>query len=99
MRFDVRSIPPPPIPSAVIVLTEDRRMPPGLQRALARYLGCQHVDVAADHDAPVRHTARFSAGVQTAVTLLGDDNISPLSGQTGFADRKEQEDHYDHTAP
>jgi pimeloyl-ACP methyl ester carboxylesterase len=100
MQFDVRSTPPPPIPSAVIVLTEDRRMPPGLQRALARYLGCPHVDVAADHDAPVRQTARFSDAVQTAVTLLGgDEKVSPLSAQTGFADRKEQEDHYDHTAP
>jgi pimeloyl-ACP methyl ester carboxylesterase len=71
-RFDVRNTPPPPIPCAVIVLTDDRRMPPGLQRALARYLGCAHVDVAADHDAPVRQTARFSCGVQTALTLLGD---------------------------
>jgi len=70
MRFDVRDIPPPPIPSAVIVLTDDRRMPPGLQRALARYLGCPHVDVAADHDAPVRQTDRFFDGVQTALTLL-----------------------------
>jgi pimeloyl-ACP methyl ester carboxylesterase len=69
-QFDVRSTPPPPVPCAVIVLTEDRRMPPGLQRALARYLGCPHVDVAAGHDAPVRQTARFFDGVQTAFTLL-----------------------------
>ena len=69
-RFDVRSTPPPPIPCAVIVLTDDRRMPPGLQRALARYLGCPQVDVAADHDAPVRQTARFSDGVQAALTAL-----------------------------
>ena len=70
-QFDVRSTPPPQIPCAVIVLTEDRRVPPGLQRALVRYLDCPHVDVAADHDAPVRHTARFFDGVQTALTLLG----------------------------
>jgi pimeloyl-ACP methyl ester carboxylesterase len=70
MRFDVREIPPPPIPSVVIVLTDDRRMPPGLQRALARYLGCPHVDVAADHDAPIRQTDRFFGGVQTALRLL-----------------------------
>ena len=70
-QFDVRSTPPPQIPCAVIVLTEDRRMPPGLQRALVRYLDCPHVDVAADHDAPVRHTARFFDGVQTALTLFG----------------------------
>jgi pimeloyl-ACP methyl ester carboxylesterase len=83
-RFDVRSTPPPPIPCAVIVLTDDRRMPPGLQRALARYLGCPHVDVAADHDAPVRQTARFSDGVQTALTFLGgDEEISPPLAQTG----------------
>jgi pimeloyl-ACP methyl ester carboxylesterase len=69
-RFDVRNTAPPPIPCAVIVLTDDRRMPPGLQRALARYLGCPHIDVAADHDAPVRQTARFSDGVQTALALL-----------------------------
>jgi pimeloyl-ACP methyl ester carboxylesterase len=83
-QFDVRNTPPPPMPCAVIVLTDDRRMPPGLQRALARYLGCPHVDVAADHDAPVRHTARFSDGVQTALTLLGgDEEISPPSARTG----------------
>jgi pimeloyl-ACP methyl ester carboxylesterase len=80
-RFDVRNTPPPPIPSAVIVLTNDRRMPPGLQRALARYLGCPHVDVGVDHDAPVRETARFSDGVQIALTLLGGDHkISPPKG-------------------
>jgi len=27
--------------------------------------------VAADHDAPVRQTARFSDGLQSALTLLG----------------------------
>ena len=81
-RFDVRNTPPPPIPCAVIVLTDDRRMPPGLQRALARYLSCPHVDVAADHDAPVRQTARFCDGVQTALTVLGgDDKLSPLLPQ------------------
>lgn len=70
MLFDVRNTPAPPLPCAVIVLTDDRRMPPGLQRALARYLGCPHVDVAADHDAPVRQTARLCDGVQTALTML-----------------------------
>jgi hypothetical protein len=69
-QFDVRNTPRPPIRCAVIVLTDDRRMPPGLRRVLGRYLGCPHVDVAADHDAPVRQTARFSDGVQTALTLL-----------------------------
>jgi pimeloyl-ACP methyl ester carboxylesterase len=69
-RFDVRRTPPPPVPCAVIVLTGDRRMPPGLQRALARYLGCPHVDVAADHDAPVCQTARFCDGVQAALMSL-----------------------------
>jgi pimeloyl-ACP methyl ester carboxylesterase len=79
MRFDVRDIPPPPIPCAVIVLTDDRRMPPGLQRGLVRYLGCSHVDVAADHDAPVRQAARFCDGVQTALTVLGGDGaINPV---------------------
>ena len=54
-------------------------MPPGLQRALARYLGCPHVDVAADHDAPVRQTARFFDGVQAALTALrGNGKVSPL---------------------
>ncbi len=83
-RFDVRGTPPPPMPCAVMVLTDDRRMPPGLQRALARYLGCPHVDIAADHDAPVRQTAQFSHGVQTALTLLGgEQKISPALPQTG----------------
>jgi pimeloyl-ACP methyl ester carboxylesterase len=87
MQFDVRDTPPPQIPCAVIVLTDDRRMPPGLQRALARYLGCPPVDVAADHDAPVRQTARFSDGVQTALTLLGGDDTSPPFTQTGGSRR------------
>lgn len=69
-HFDMRDTPPPPIPSTVIVLTADRRMPPGLQRALARYLDCPHVDVAADHDAPVRQTGRFFDGMHDALTLL-----------------------------
>jgi pimeloyl-ACP methyl ester carboxylesterase len=87
-RFDVRNTRPPPIPCAVVVLTDDRRMPPGLQRALARYLGCPHVDVAADHDAPVRQTARFSDGLQSALTLLGGgDKISPLLPETGSSRR------------
>ena len=91
-RFDVRNTPPPPIPSAVIVLTKDRRMPPGLQRALARYLSCPQVDVAVDHDGPVRDTARFSDGVQTALTLLGGDHrISPPSPHSvALVDRKER---------
>jgi hypothetical protein len=76
------------------VLTDDRRMPPGLQRALARYLGCPHVDVAADHDAPVRQTARFSDGVHTALTSLrGNDKIGPLVPQpVVLADEKRGED-------
>ena len=69
-RFDLRRTPPPPIPCAVIVLTDDRRMPPGLQRALARYLDCPHVDVAGDHDAPVCQTGRFSDGVHAALVSL-----------------------------
>jgi pimeloyl-ACP methyl ester carboxylesterase len=82
-RFDVRGTPPPPIPCAVIVLTDDRRMPPGLQRALARYLSCPHVDVAADHDGPVRQTARFYDGVQTALALLsGGDKIGAVLPQS-----------------
>jgi pimeloyl-ACP methyl ester carboxylesterase len=78
-RFDVRNTPAPPTPCAVIVLTDDRRMPPGLQRGLARYFSCPHIDVAADHDAPVRQTRRFFDGMQKALTLLlGNDTISPL---------------------
>jgi pimeloyl-ACP methyl ester carboxylesterase len=93
-RFDVRGTPPPPIPSAVIVLTDDRRMPPGLQRALARYLDCPHVDVAADHDAPVRDAARFCEGVLTALSLLGGENkISAGSSQPEvLADENREED-------
>jgi pimeloyl-ACP methyl ester carboxylesterase len=82
MKFDIRETPPPPIPCGVIVLTDDRRMPPGLQRALARYLGCAQIDVAADHDAPVRETARFYDGVQAALAVLGgDDEIHPVLRQ------------------
>jgi pimeloyl-ACP methyl ester carboxylesterase len=93
-RFDVRHTPPPRIPSAVIVLTGDRRMPPGLQRALASYLGCPHVDLAADHDAPVRATARFCDSVQTALMLAGvGDKISPpLPQPQVLAARKTEED-------
>jgi pimeloyl-ACP methyl ester carboxylesterase len=74
-HFDVRNTPPPSLPCAVIVLTDDRRMPPGLQRALAGYLGCPHVDVAADHDAPVRQTARFSDGLQSALMSLTERSL------------------------
>jgi hypothetical protein len=76
------------------VLTDDRRMPPGLQRALARYLDCRHVDVAADHDAPVRDTARFYDGVLAALGLLGGDNeISPgLAQPEVLADENREED-------
>jgi pimeloyl-ACP methyl ester carboxylesterase len=81
-RFDVRNTPPPPIPCAVIVLTDDRRMPPGLQRALARYLACPHVDVAVDHDGPVRQTTLFCDGMQTALAVLeGDGKIRSLLPQ------------------
>jgi pimeloyl-ACP methyl ester carboxylesterase len=76
MRFDIRDTAPPPMPCGVIVLTDDRRMPPGLQRALARHLGCPHVDVAADHDAPVRQTALFYDGVLAVLRALGDDDTS-----------------------
>jgi len=65
------------MPCAVIVLTNDRRMPPGLQRALAKYLGCAHVDVTADHDAPLRQTGRLREGIETALGMLGDDGESP----------------------
>jgi pimeloyl-ACP methyl ester carboxylesterase len=93
-RFDIRNEPPPPVRSAVIVLTEDRRMPPGLQRALARHLNCPHVDVAADHDAPVRDTARFFDGLQTALTLLGvNKNLGiPVSSSGGSDTAKERGD-------
>lgn len=70
MRFDVRNSPPPPIPCAVIVLTTDRRMPPGLQRGLVSHLSAPYVDIRGDHDAPVRHASRFSDGVRNALRLL-----------------------------
>jgi hypothetical protein len=94
-RFDIRGATPPLTPSAVMVLTEDRRMPPGLQRALARHLGCPHVDVAADHDAPVRETVRFYDGLQTAITLLrvNDNPRPPVSSIEGpSADQEIEED-------
>ncbi|MDT5010352.1 MAG: hypothetical protein QOH57_1969 [Mycobacterium sp.] len=77
MRFDVRGTPAPSIPCAVVVLTHDRRMPPGLQRALARHLQCPQIDVAADHDAPVRATAQFRDGLRSALTVLGQDDPIP----------------------
>jgi pimeloyl-ACP methyl ester carboxylesterase len=78
VRFDVRNTPPPPIPCAVIVLTDDRRMPPGLQRGLVRYLGAPYVDVAGDHDAPVRQAERFFDGVRGALAMLGIDDATRL---------------------
>lgn len=78
LRFDVRNAPPPPIPCAVIVLTGDRRMPPGLQRGLVRYLSAPHVDVAGDHDAPVREAERFFDGVQSALAMLGVNDTTVL---------------------
>jgi hypothetical protein len=75
-RFDIRTTPVPAIACAVIVLTDDRRMPPGLQRALAKHLGCDHVDVTADHDAPLRQTARLREGIETALGMLTGDGES-----------------------
>jgi hypothetical protein len=75
-RFDIRTTPVPAIACAVIVLTDDRRMPPGLQKALAKHLGCDHVDVTADHDAPLRQTARFREGIETALGMLTGDGES-----------------------
>lgn len=84
-RFDIRTMPAPRIPCAVIVLTNDRRMPPGLQRALAKYLGCAHVDVTADHDAPLRQTGRLREGIETALGMLGGDGESPTPLQIPMA--------------
>jgi pimeloyl-ACP methyl ester carboxylesterase len=84
-RFDIRTTPVPAAPCAVIVLTDDRRMPPGLQRALARYLGCDHVDVTADHDAPLRQTARLREGIESALGILAGDGESPPSPQIPMA--------------
>jgi hypothetical protein len=69
-RFDPRSAPRPDAPGAVIVLTEDRRMPPGLQRGLARHLGYTQVDVAADHDAPVTAPTAFLSGLAAALECI-----------------------------
>lgn len=68
--FDVREIPPPSVPAAVLVLTNDRRMPPGLQRRLAHYLDCPAFDVAADHDAPVREPERFTDALTDALATV-----------------------------
>ncbi len=69
-RFDARAWPLPSAPRAVMVLTEDRRMPPGLQRGLARHLRCPQVDVAADHDAPVSATTAFVSGLEAALRTI-----------------------------
>jgi pimeloyl-ACP methyl ester carboxylesterase len=68
--FDARSAPRPDAPGAVMVLTADRRMPPGLQRGLARHLGYAQIDVAADHDAPVTAPKAFLSGLASALELI-----------------------------
>jgi pimeloyl-ACP methyl ester carboxylesterase len=87
-QFDIRTTPVPAMPCAVIILTDDRRMPPGLQRALAKYLGCDHVDVAADHDAPRRQTARFREGIEIALGMLPGNGkaFPPLHLPMGLVD-------------
>lgn len=70
-KFDVRSVPPPQVPAAVLVLADDHRMPPGLQRRLARYLDCPSFDIAADHDAPVREPERFTGALIEALAAVG----------------------------
>jgi pimeloyl-ACP methyl ester carboxylesterase len=69
-RFDPRSFPRPGAPGAVIVLTDDHRMPPGLQRGLARHVGYVQIDVAADHDAPVRAPDAFICGLRAALEAI-----------------------------
>jgi hypothetical protein len=69
-RFDPRSFPRPGAPGAVMVLTDDHRMPPGLQRGLARHVGYVQIDVAADHDAPVRAPDAFICGLRAALEAI-----------------------------
>jgi pimeloyl-ACP methyl ester carboxylesterase len=71
-RFDPRGLPRPTAPGAVIVLTADRRMPPGLQRGLARHYGYPSFDVAADHDAPVTAPAALCSGLARALDRIDD---------------------------
>ena len=67
---------------------------PGSSGHSLRYLACPHVDVAADHDGPVRQTARFCDGVQTALAVLGGDGkVSPLLPQpAALVDQNRGED-------
>jgi pimeloyl-ACP methyl ester carboxylesterase len=74
-RFDPRSAPRPAAPGAVIVLTADRRMPPGLQRGLARHLGYAQIDAAADHDAPVTAPTAFLSGLARALEIIDQIGI------------------------
>ena len=69
-RVDVRDMQRPSVPAAVIVLSKDRRMPPGLQRRLAAHLSAPSVDLAEDHDAPVTAPGAFAAAVLEAVAQL-----------------------------
>lgn len=78
--FDARSWPRLDVPSVTLVFTEDRRMPPGLQRALARGLRGHSIDVVADHDAPVRSPDRFHSAVREAFDVLAELNAIQPQG-------------------
>jgi pimeloyl-ACP methyl ester carboxylesterase len=62
------------VPTAVLVTSADRLVPPALQRDLAaRIPGCRRIEVACDHDGPVGRAELFVPAVVEAVeTLAGE---------------------------
>ncbi len=58
------------VPSAVVITSRDRSVPPELQRALAAALGAPTFEVGADHLAVVSHRAQFLAALLEALAAV-----------------------------
>ena len=71
------------VPVTVMVFTHDRRLPAGLQRALARHLRADTIDVDGDHDAPVREKYAVAQALELNMVIIagprGDSGVPELS--------------------
>ena len=71
------------LPSAVVVTTKDRSVPPHKQRALAEALGAETFDVRADHMAVSTHRKAFRAALLAALDSVGATEQHGLQAVAG----------------
>lgn len=81
-RYDSRGWSPSlrSVPAAVVNTTQDRRVPPEKQRALAEALGAARIDVDGDHNVVTVDAERFVPGLLEALSVVGQ-----RAGQGGRA--------------